>query len=116
MEALRYLPWMSETGWLVSNSKPYNNIPDYPDIDLVYENIKSVSNHVLIDAASLASEIKSPRSSNMIVLGAAIPFLPFDWEDYVFGITQLFGKKGQELVDVNLKALGIGKEFSESSN
>ena len=30
MEALRYLPWLSEDGWLVTNSNPFVNIPDYP--------------------------------------------------------------------------------------
>jgi len=116
MEALRYLPLLSQDGWLVSNSKAFKNISDYPDIELIYENIKSVTNHVIIDAGSMASEIKSPRSSNMIVLGAGIPYLPFEWEDYEYGINQLFGKKGQELVDINLKALRIGKEFSENLN
>ena len=99
MEALRYLPWLSKDGWLVTNSKPFSNISDYPEIDQVYDNIKSVSNNIIIDAASMASQIKSPRSSNMIVLGAAIPFLPFEWEDFETGINQLFGSKGKELVD-----------------
>jgi len=116
MEALRYLPWLSKDGWLVTNSKPFNNISDYPEIVQVYDNIKSVSNNIIIDAASMASQIKSPRSSNMIVLGAAIPFLPFEWEDFETGINQLFGSKGKELVDKNLEALRLGKEFAESRN
>ncbi len=116
MEALRYLPWLSKDGWLVTNSKPFSNISDYPEIDQVYDNIKSVSNNIIIDAASMASQIKSPRSSNMIVLGAAIPFLPFEWEDFETGINQLFGSKGKELVDKNLEALRLGKEFAESRN
>ena len=116
MEALRYLPWLSKDGWLVSNSKPFSNISDYPEIEQVYDNIKSVPNNIIIDAAGMASQIKSPRSSNMIVLGAAIPFLPFDWEDFETGINQLFGAKGKDIVKKNLEALRVGMEFTESRN
>ena len=28
MESLRYLPWLKEDGWLVTNSTPFINIPD----------------------------------------------------------------------------------------
>ena len=114
MESLRYLPWLSEKGWLVTNSKPYNNIPDYPDIDSVYSEIKKLPNHIIIDADGIASEMKSRKSSNMVVLGAAIPFLPFDWEDYEFGINKLFGRKGEEIVRTNLDALKAGMEFCKT--
>ena len=30
MEALRYLPWLSKTGTIVTNSKPFKNIDPYP--------------------------------------------------------------------------------------
>jgi len=112
MEGLRYLPWLKEDGWLITNSKPFINIPDYPDLDSLIEAIRSVPNHILIDAAALASKIKSARSSNMVVLGAAIPFLPFDWDDYVYGINQLFDKKGEDVVNKNLEALKTGEGYS----
>jgi len=83
-------------------------------MDAVIEAISLVPNHIIIDAAGLASKIKSARSSNMVVLGAAIPFLPFDWEDYVYGIQQMFGKKGGDVVDKNLEALKTGEKFSEN--
>lgn len=114
MESLRYLPWLSENGWLVTNSKPYNNIPDYPDIDSVYNEIKKLPNHIIIDADGIASEIKSRKSSNIVVLGAAIPFLPFEWDDYEFGIKKLFGRKGEEVVRTNLEALKAGMEFCKT--
>ena len=113
MESLRYLPWLSENGWLVTNSKPFKNIPDYPQIDSVFREIKKVSNHIIIDADEIASEMKSRKSSNMVVLGAAIPFLPLDWDDYVVGINKLFSRKGKEVVNKNIEALKAGKDFSE---
>ena len=33
MEALRYLPWLSTDGWLITNTAPFVNIPDYPEMD-----------------------------------------------------------------------------------
>ena len=28
MEALRYLPWLSREGWIITNTTPFVNIPD----------------------------------------------------------------------------------------
>lgn len=33
MEALRYLPYLSDTGWIVTNAAPFVNIPNYPQVD-----------------------------------------------------------------------------------
>lgn len=114
MEALRYLPYLSKEGWLVTNQKPYKNIPYYPDMAEIEKSIRSIPNHILIEADTLASEIKSPRSSNMVVLGAAIPFLAFQWENYEFGIRTLFGRKGEDVVAKNLEALRKGDAFSKA--
>src|SRR6056297_685934 len=35
MESLRYLPYLSEKGWLVTNTTAYKNIPDYPEEEVV---------------------------------------------------------------------------------
>jgi len=115
MESLRYLPFLAEKGWLVTNRKPYKNIPDYPAEAGIESSIQSLSRYIIIDADMIASELKSPRSSNMVVLGAAIPFLPFQWEDYEFGIGTLFGRKGDEVVRKNMEALKAGQKFSEQN-
>ena len=31
MEALRYVPYLDEEGWIVTSSHPFKNIPNYPD-------------------------------------------------------------------------------------
>jgi len=33
MEALRYLPWLAPDGWIVTNTTPFVNIPNYPEMD-----------------------------------------------------------------------------------
>ena len=40
MESLRYLPYLSQEGWLVTNSNPFINIPDYPGKDEVLAEVK----------------------------------------------------------------------------
>ncbi len=62
MESLRYLPWLAEKGWLVTNSNPFINIPDYPSLDDILEEIKKIGNHIIIDADGIAKEAGSPRS------------------------------------------------------
>ena len=31
MEALRYLPYLQEEGWVITSANPFKNIPDYPE-------------------------------------------------------------------------------------
>src|SRR5664279_5076037 len=68
MESLRYLPWLSESGWLVTNSNPFINIPDYPSLDEIMKEIKKVKNHIIIDADLIAKEEGSARSGNICLL------------------------------------------------
>lgn len=112
MEALRYVEYLSPKGWIVSNEKPYINIPDYPEIEKIIAEIKSHPRHIVINADAVAKEIKSPKSSNIVMLGAASPFIDIAYENFEQGIHDIFGRKGQAIVDVNLQALKQGREFA----
>jgi indolepyruvate ferredoxin oxidoreductase beta subunit len=109
MESLRYLPWLSKSGWLVTNSNPYINIPDYPPIDEILKEIKKIKNHIIIDADKIAKELGSARSGNIVILGAASPFIDMPFESLENAIRKLFGRKGEEIVEANLKALKSGR-------
>lgn len=111
MESLRYLPWLKNDGWLVTNSNPFVNIPDYPDIEVILNEVKSVRNSIIIDAEAIAKEAGSVRSGNMVVLGAASNYIDLPFESLCNAVKELFGKKGDEVVEVNLKALKAGREF-----
>ncbi len=115
MEGLRYLPFLSKDGWLVTNITPFNNIPDYPSVEDIMKQIKAFPNHIAIDADTIAKAAGSSRSSNIVMLGAASPFIDIPFEKLEDGIRQLFGKKGEELVNTNLKALKAGREFTEKN-
>ncbi len=112
MEALRYLPYLNKKGWLVTNTKPYTNIPNYPEMDKVMAELNKLPHKVLLDVETIAKEIGSPRTANMVMLGAATPFLGIDYEKIADGIRSIFGRKGDEIVSVNLKALQAGYEIA----
>lgn len=110
MEALRYLPWLSPEGWVITNSVPYVNINDYPDSAELLAALEDTGNTVVIDADSIARELGSPRSGNMVILGAASSFIPMPFETLEHAVGQLFSRKGTDIVDLNIRALRAGRE------
>lgn len=114
MEALRYLPYLKADGYVVTNEVPLVNIPDYPAILTVIDEVKKVKNHVLIDVDKIAKEVGSPRVANIVMLGAATPFLGISFDKIQEGIRSIFGKKGEEVVNMNLKALEAGRNIAEN--
>jgi indolepyruvate ferredoxin oxidoreductase beta subunit len=115
MESLRYLPWLSDSGWLITNSNPFINIPDYPPLEEILEEIKKIKNHIIIDTDGIAKDTGSARSGNMVILGAASPFIDMPFKSLENAIIKLFGRKGEQVVEANLKALKAGRECSIGS-
>lgn len=114
MESLRYVPMLSKEGWVITNINPYVNIPDYPEIDSILEEIRKIPNHITIDANKIATDLGSRRSANIVILGAASPFLGLEYSKLEHAIEQLFQRKGQEVIDVNLNALKQGRLYAEN--
>ena len=109
MEALRYVPYLAPNGWIITNTQPFVNIPNYPEMDAVNADLNRVGNVIRLDVDALAKEVNSPRSANMVLLGAAASVLqmltPELLED---GISHVFARKGQEIVDTNIAAFRAG--------
>jgi indolepyruvate ferredoxin oxidoreductase, beta subunit len=112
MEALRYLPWLSEKGWIVTNSVPFINIPDYPPVDNILKEIRKVKNYIILDADAIAKDVGSARSGNIVMLGAASLWISIPYPSLENAVRKLFERKGEEIVEINLKALKAGREFS----
>jgi indolepyruvate ferredoxin oxidoreductase, beta subunit len=110
MESLRYLPWLSKNGWVVTNSTPFINIDGYPPVEEVLEEIKKIKNHIIIDADSIAKDSGSVRSGNMVILGAASSHINMSFASLENAVRKLFESKGEEVVETNLKALKAGRE------
>lgn len=108
MESLRYLPWLTKDGWLISNSVAFKNIPNYPDEDKIKTEIMRINNHILLDATQIAKESGSVKSSNMVVLGAAAEYLGISKEMFHQSIRELFSKKGEGIINGNIDAFERG--------
>ncbi|MBS4013698.1 MAG: indolepyruvate oxidoreductase subunit beta [Bacteroidetes bacterium] len=115
MESLRYLPFLKHDGWIITNTKPFINIVNYPDEAKVLAEIKKQPHNVAIDAETIASDLGSAKAANMVILGAASPYLDIDFEKLKNAIKAIFGKKGQDVVDLNINALESGRKFAQQS-
>lgn len=109
MEALRYLPMLSKNGVIITASEPFINIDNYPEVEKVYEELKK-HNAIIVDADTIAKECGNIRAANMVIFGAAVPTLEIDMQTIENSIRKQFGSKGEEVVELNLKAVKAGFE------
>lgn len=112
MEALRYTEYLNPTGWIVTNTAPFINIDNYPDQDELMKELNKHSNVVAFDMDALAKEVASPRTSNMVLLGAAARFIDLEKEKIEEGIRTVFGAKGDNIVEMNIVAFRAGYDHT----
>jgi indolepyruvate ferredoxin oxidoreductase, beta subunit len=113
LESLRYLPYLSPEGWVITNNKPFVNIPDYPDIDELLNVIHELPHQITLDAEAMAKEAGSTKAMNIVILGAASPFLGMSYEKLENAIRFIFKKKGEDIIEMNLRALKAGRDIAE---
>ena len=113
MEALRYIPYLSQEGWLVTNAVPFVNIPNYPSEEAIKAEIGKLPHHIMLDVNQTAKEIGNTRTANIVLLGATVPFLGISYEKMQDSIRDIFQRKGEAIVDMNLQALEAGKAIAE---
>lgn len=114
MEGLRYLPMLSKTGWLITNVKPHINIPNYPVMEEIMAEIGKIPNHIALDADDMAKKVATSKSANIVILGAATPYLGFEESQLEKAIEGIFSSKGTDVVESNLKALKAGRDYAMS--
>ncbi|MBR6306777.1 MAG: indolepyruvate oxidoreductase subunit beta [Bacteroidales bacterium] len=116
MEALRYLPYLSKDGWIITNTAPFVNIPNYPEMDKVMAELDRMPRVVALDVDAIAKDLGSPRGANMVLLGAMSAVLHIlEPEKLREGIRRIFGRKGEAVVESNIKAFDAGLEFSQKN-
>ncbi len=110
MEALRYKEYLNPEGWIITSSNPFVNIGNYPDKDAIVDELRQLQNVVLIDTEKIAAENKMSRSVNMILLGAASRALAsISFDKLCDSVRTIFGAKGDAVVEMNVKALELGR-------
>ncbi|MFU8843637.1 MAG: indolepyruvate oxidoreductase subunit beta [Bacteroidales bacterium] len=114
MESLRYIPMLAADGWLITNTTPYKNIPNYPSLDDVLAAVDKFPQHIAIDANQMALDLGAKKSANMVILGAASPFIGLEFATLERAIMEIFRKKGQDIVNTNIEALRKGRDFTKN--
>ena len=114
MESLRYLPYLSADGTVVTSVKPFVNIPDYPEDKVIFDQLNALPSVRMLDIESVAKDAGNVRGANMVLLGMAAPFIK------ILSVNQLreavavvFARKGDAVVEANLKAFDLGVKASE---
>ncbi len=117
MEALRYLPYLSKQGTIVTSSKPFVNIPNYPAESELMAELDSMPSVVKLDIETVAKDAGNARGANMVLLGMAAPYIEIlSVEQLRKAISVIFARKGDAVVEANLKAFDCGVEASKKTN
>ena len=110
LEGLRYLDLLSPEGTLVTASEPFTNMEDYPPPEQLRQRIEALPRAVVVDGRRLAKAAGGVRAANIVLVGALSDFLPLapqSIEDY---IRERFASKGDDVVELNLRAFRAGRE------
>ncbi len=114
MESLRYVNMMNkETGWLITSMNPFINMSNYPSLEELLAEIWNLPRNVTIDAEKVAKELGSVKAANIVVLGAASPYLEIKFDNLEKAIESIFAEKGNDVIQLNLKALRAGRELAD---
>ena len=109
MEALRYLPYLQEQGWLVTSSHAFKNIPNYPDEEALLAELQALPQVALLGIEDVAKENQMPKCANIILLGKAARYIEIlSPEQLRESIRRVFAAKGERMVEMNLKAFDLG--------
>ncbi|MEE1316078.1 MAG: indolepyruvate oxidoreductase subunit beta [Prevotella sp.] len=111
MEALRYLPYLAKDGVVVTNSKPFVNIPNYPEEQALFAELASLPRVVQLDIEQVAKDAGSARSANVVLLGMAAKHIGLvSTEQLRHAVAPVFARQGEAVVNANLKAFDLGVE------
>lgn len=109
MEALRYVPYMSENGWVVSSTSCFVNIPNYPDKEDILDELLGLPNAIVLDVDEIAGKAGVARAANIVLLGAASLILGIEEQKLEDALSFVFERKGRDVVDMNIKAFRTGR-------
>lgn len=108
LECLRYLDYLAPEGVCVTAAEPVVNIPDYPEMEAILQAVRRLPQHKIIDTKEAAKEAGSPKTANIVLVGAASAYLPVKGDTLKKAVEFLFAAKGEGLIAMNLKAFNLG--------
>ena len=111
MEALRYLPYLSKDGVVITNNKPFVNIPNYPKEEELFAELNALPKIVQLDIEQIAKEAGNVRGANVVLLGMAAKYLEIVTPQQLReAIATIFSRKGEAVVEANLKAFDAANQ------
>ena len=111
MEALRYLPYLSKEGVVITNNKPFVNIPNYPKEEELFAELNALPKIVQLDIEQVAKEAGNVRGANVVLLGMAAKYLEIVTPQQLReAIATIFSRKGEAVVEANLKAFDAANQ------
>lgn len=116
LESLRYLEYLAKDGHVVTASEPVTNINDYPDLETLLAKIRTLPNARTLEVNKLARQAGSARASNMVVIGAVSALLPLKSTTLEATIRDNFARKGESVVETNLKAFNAGRGAAQGES
>lgn len=109
MEALRYLPYLSSAGAVVTSSQSFVNIPNYPEASAIDAELAKLPKVSKLDIEQIAKDLGSSRSANVVLLGMAAPYIGIlSTDELRAAVARVFERKGEAVVNANLKAFDAG--------
>ena len=109
MESLRYLPYLAMDGKIVTGSEPFVNIPNYPEMASVQQELAALPAVDIMDIDAVAKSVGNPRGANMVLLGMAARHIQIlSAQELKDAIRTIFSRKGEAVVEANLKAFQAG--------
>jgi indolepyruvate ferredoxin oxidoreductase, beta subunit len=116
LEALRNVHYLSEGGSIVCNTRRISTLTvssgaeEYPrDVEEQIMSRTGPGRALLIDGTSLAVQAGDARTLNLVLLGAAVKYLPFSPEQVEAAIRKTFTGK---MLSHNIKAFRLGRAAS----
>ena len=79
-------------------------------MESIQQELAKHPNVVSFDMDELAKEVASARSSNLVLLGAASPFIDMSVDKIEAAVRNLFAPKGEKIVDANIAAFRAGRQ------
>ena len=111
MESLRYLPYLSKDGVIVTSNKPLVNIPNYPEEKELFEELAALPHVVQLDIEQVAKEAGNARGANVVLLGKAARYLEIVTPEQLReAVATIFARKGEAVGEANLKAFDAANE------
>jgi indolepyruvate ferredoxin oxidoreductase beta subunit len=82
-------------------------------MEVIKADLARLPHLICIDIGQMTKDNGIPRSANVILLGAAQKALGIEYSKLEDAIRRVFARKGDAVVEANIKALALGRELQK---